>query len=132
MKLILDSNVIVSAFATRGVCSSLFEILMMSDEIIISEDILVEVSRILKRKIKMPQKEVAEIINYLRENTQVMKYEQFKGQVCRDKDDDKVLALALSNSVRIIITGDKDLLVLKKYKEVSILSPKEFWRIHLT
>lgn len=132
MKLILDSNVIVSAFAARGVCSSLFEILMMTDKIITSKDILAEVSRILKNKIKMPKKEVADIIDYLSENTQVLNYKPFEKQVCRDRDDDKVLALALSNNVRIVITGDKDLLDLKKYKSVSLLSPKEFWKMHLT
>lgn len=132
MKLVLDSNVIVSAFATRGICTSLFEVLIISDEIIISEDILREVSRILRTKMKMPKKDVSQITEYLRENTQVMQYMPLEKQICRDEDDDKILALAISNNAKIIITGDKDLLVLKKYKEISILSPKEFWKIHLT
>lgn len=132
MKLILDSNVIVSAFATRGICASLFEAILVADVIVTSEDILDEVSRILKRKIKLPQVDVEEIILFLRENTEVMNYDKLEKQVCRDKDDDNVLALALSNGIHIIVTGDKDLLILKKYKTISIISPKEFWKTHIS
>ena len=48
-------------------------------------------------------------------------------KVCRDPDDDQILADALINHIDVIITGDKDLLDIKKYKGVRILAPKDYW-----
>jgi len=45
----------------------------------------------------------------------------------RDADDDNILAAAGSKKVDCIVTGDKDLLVIKKYKNIKILSPRDFW-----
>jgi len=132
MKVVLDSNVIVSAFATRGLCASLFEILLASEEIIISEHILYEVKRVLRIKIKLPEKNTSEIIDYLRESCSVLDYNKLISNVCRDKDDDKILALAFSNGIKLIVTGDKDILSLKKYKTIKILSPKEYWKTFLS
>ncbi|MFO5470502.1 MAG: putative toxin-antitoxin system toxin component, PIN family, partial [Dolichospermum sp.] len=47
-------------------------------------------------------------------------------QVCRDPKDDKFLSLAIAGNANIIITGDEDLLVLKCYQNIPILSPKDF------
>lgn len=47
--------------------------------------------------------------------------------VCRDPNDDQILADALINQVDVIITGDKDLLDMKSYKGIRILLPKDYW-----
>ena len=49
--------------------------------------------------------------------------------VCRDSKDDQVLADAASNDIDVIITGDKDLLVLKSYKEIKIITPNDYWKL---
>jgi predicted nucleic acid-binding protein len=46
--------------------------------------------------------------------------------VSRDPDDDNILATAVAGSCDCIITGDKDLLVLKQFEGIKILSPREF------
>ena len=46
--------------------------------------------------------------------------------VCRDPDDDIILGTALAGDVVCIVTGDKDLLVLKRFESVNIVSPAEF------
>ncbi|RKX76148.1 MAG: putative toxin-antitoxin system toxin component, PIN family [Spirochaetes bacterium] len=70
-------------------------------------------------------KNVQMIIDYMKEFCILSTYEKSSKNICRDKEDDKVIALALSNKVEYIITGDKDLLVLKKYKNIKIISPRE-------
>jgi predicted nucleic acid-binding protein len=45
---------------------------------------------------------------------------------CRDPDDDKILALAVSGQADIIITGDADLLVLDPFQGVRILAPRAY------
>lgn len=47
--------------------------------------------------------------------------------VCRDADDDHVLATARTGECACIVTGDKDLLVLDAYDGVAIVSPRDFW-----
>ena len=129
MKVVLDSNVIVSAFATRGLCLSIFELSILTNTVVVSKHILSEVERILKNKINVPINTVNNIINYLEENCEILDYTKLPKRVCRDKDDDNIIALALSNNINLIITGDKDILILKKYKHISIISPKDYWKI---
>jgi putative PIN family toxin of toxin-antitoxin system len=46
--------------------------------------------------------------------------------ICRDKDDDNVLACAWEGAVDYLVTGDKDLLHLKVFKGIRIITPREF------
>ena len=129
MKLVLDSNVIVAAFAGRGLCSSLFELCLDRYTIVISDYIVNEVSKALLNKLKMPLKNVGIIIAFLKEFCTLLAYTKLPDGVCRDKNDDDIIALAVSNDADYIITGDNDLLVLKKYKNIKIINPREFWTI---
>lgn len=45
---------------------------------------------------------------------------------CRDADDNKILELAVDANAKIIVCGDKDLLVLNPYQDIEILRPNEF------
>jgi predicted nucleic acid-binding protein len=47
-------------------------------------------------------------------------------EVSRDKDDNKILQCGLNGNVDFIITGDNDLLVLKEYRNIKIIRPKEY------
>jgi putative PIN family toxin of toxin-antitoxin system len=46
--------------------------------------------------------------------------------VCRDPDDDMVLATAIAGEADVMVTGDEDLLVLGSHAGISILSPRQF------
>ena len=129
MKIILDSNVIIAAFSSRGLCQSLFELCLDRHDIIISDHILSEISRILHKKFKMPRGKVEAIIDYLNELCECVDHEKLENAVCRDKDDDEILALSQSIKADYIITGDKDLLVLKSFNSIPIVLPREFWNI---
>ena len=48
--------------------------------------------------------------------------------ICRDRDDDVVLATALAGECAAVITGDEDLLVLKQLRAIRMLAPSGFWR----
>jgi predicted nucleic acid-binding protein len=49
--------------------------------------------------------------------------------VCRDADDDWILAAALEAKADIIVTGDNDLLVLQSFQNIGIIKPNEFWSL---
>jgi uncharacterized protein len=129
MRVILDTNVILAAFAGRGLAHALFELCLEKHEIIISEHILSEVQRNLQKKLKMPKDKIGIIIGYLREFCILSDYKRLDKMTCRDKDDDKILGLSEVAKPNYIITGDKDLLALKEFHSVPIITPREFWEI---
>ena len=47
-------------------------------------------------------------------------------EICRDPDDDMVLATAIAAQADLILTGDEDLLVLAEHGGIRILSPRQF------
>jgi putative PIN family toxin of toxin-antitoxin system len=52
-----------------------------------------------------------------------------KVTICRDKKDKQILDLCLFGKADFLITGDKDLLALKKFEKTSIVKPKEFLKL---
>jgi len=127
MRVVLDTNVIVAAFATRGLCSEVFVVCLSDNTTIISNHIISEVKEKLISKVRLPQTTVDEIINYLKEIAEICKTKRVDKSKCRDIDDIKVIGTAISGNARFIITGDKDLLSLKKHGEIEIITPREFW-----
>ena len=128
MRVVLDTNVIIAAFSARGLCAEVFEVCLEGHNIVISEHILSETKENLVDKIHLPRGVVQEIIQYLRDVTEVVEPAVIDKPVCRDKSDDSIIGTALGGGADFIITGDKDLLVLKKYKGIKIVTPREFWK----
>ena len=129
MKIILDTNVIIAAFAARGLCSSIFELCLDRHTIIISEHIVSEIQINLTKKIRMPKTKCDTVIEYLREYCSMGEIDEIESDICRDVDDLKILGLAKRTKPEFIITGDKDLLALKKFNSIKIITPREFWNI---
>ncbi len=127
MKVVLDSNVIIAAFASQGLCHVLFEHCLENHEIILCEEILAEVSEKLRLKIKLPQKTVGGIDRYLRFNASIVEPEVVDPQICRDINDLMVIGAALAARAAYIITGDNDLLTIDSFKDVLIVNPRRFW-----
>ncbi len=127
MRVVLDTNVIIAAFAARGLCAEIFEVCLAEDVVIISEHILTEVQNKLVEKIRLPKDTVQNIAKYLRDTAELFEPEKVDKAVCRDKDDIKVIGTALSGNAEFIITGDDDLLLLKEYKGVKMITPRQYW-----
>ncbi len=127
MKLVLDTNVLFSAFATRGLSHAVFEYCLTQHEIVVSERILDELAEHLEAKIKLPRERIDEIRTFLREFCAIAEPDALPEPVCRDPDDDHVLGLATAGVAGCVVTGDQDLLVLKEYRSIPILTPREFW-----
>jgi putative PIN family toxin of toxin-antitoxin system len=129
MRLVIDSNVIIAAFAVRGLCHALFEYCLESHDVILCESIIKEVKKNLRKKIKIPASLVSEIETYLRESASVEKPVDIDPGIFNDKSDLPVLGVAAASNSSCIITGDKALLALKKYKDINILDPRSFWEV---
>ena len=80
----------------------------------------------LANKFKHEPEEISEAVNLLHSRMKVVEPPTLKHSVCRDPDDDNILAAAVKGKCDYIITGDKDLIVLKQHEGIDILSPKSF------
>jgi uncharacterized protein len=127
MRVVVDTNVIVAAFAARGLCAEVFEVCISGHLIIISEHILAETQGKLIKKIKLPKKAALAIIDYLRDIAEIVTPVLLEKSICRDKDDTIIIGTAIGGLANFIVTGDEDLLILKAYKGVKIVTPRQFW-----
>jgi putative PIN family toxin of toxin-antitoxin system len=127
LRVVLDTNVIVAAFAARGLCAEVFEVCITGHTLVASEYILAEVDKNLLKKIKLPHSAVREVIEYLRDTAEIVEPDAVSPASCRDKHDLPVIGTATKGNASVIVTGDADLLSLKSCLGIDILTPREFW-----
>jgi putative PIN family toxin of toxin-antitoxin system len=129
MRLVLNSNVIIAAFATQGICLSLLEHCLYAHNIFFSEDLLKEISIKLQTKIKVPKQLVREIISFLKNHATTVSPRQLEQNICRCPNVDNVISLAMTVKSDYVISGESDLMALKQHKSVTVLSPRDFWKV---
>ena len=131
MKAVFDTNVLIAAFLTEGICAKLIVRAHRRDfDLILCDDILQEFKRVLKKKFAISPHETSEALTILSEATQeILGQTNSVTPICRDSDDDLILACAKDAAADYIVTGDEDLLVLKNYEWIRIVSPREFEKL---
>ena len=127
MKVFLDTNVLISAFTTRGLSPDLFRLLLAEHELMTGEVNLVEFRRVLQQRFGVPDVEIGFAETLLREQTVVPEPKELPEFPLRDPDDLWVLASAVSGDADLLVTGDKDLLVVAAEAPVRILGPRACW-----
>jgi putative PIN family toxin of toxin-antitoxin system len=131
MRLVLDTNVLIAAFISHGGCNELLEHCVIHHDVILSPFILNELQEKLVHKFKYSEKEAEAVVHLLQSSCEIVQAQAFPVQLSRDADDDNILAAAMTGNCSHIITGDNDLLDLKKVGDIEIISPNEFWKIEI-
>lgn len=126
MNIVFDTNVFIAALVAEGVCHNLLAHCAETHTLFTSEFVLGEVHEKLRTKFKRKTAAADETIALLQSVCTVVTPDPLPMQVCRDADDDWILATALAADAACIVTGDKDLLVLGSFQSIAILSPGEF------
>lgn len=126
MRVVLDTNVLIAAFIARGACHELLEHCALHHSLVTSEFILAELKEKLTEKFKFPTERADEVDALLRSRMEIVEPTSLDSPVCRDPDDDNILATAAAGNCECIITGDKDMLVLEQFASIVIVSPTEF------
>jgi len=131
MKLVLDTNIFISAFYWGGNAQKIIDrIITGLDELYVSDKILEEIFEVMTRpKFKTDQETIDKYIKTIEKDCKKVFTEgRIKG-ICRDKDDDDKLECGIICNADYIITGDDDLLVLENYKSIKIITPGDYLAI---
>ena len=130
MRVVLDTNVVVSALLFSGISSKLVP-LWQSGAItaLVSRNILEEYLRVLSYpKFRLSESEIKDLIQEeLLPYVEVVKRQRRLRVVERDPSDDKFVECAVAGKARVIISGDKDLLSIGRYRKIVIQSPALFF-----
>lgn len=128
MRLVVDTNVLVSAFLWQGTPGRLVELAGEKEcRLFTSRALIDELAEVLQRKKLAKQVQAtglsaAQMLsNYQRLSTTITA-RRLAQQVSRDADDDAVLACALAAEADLIVSGDADLLVLKQFQGIRIVT----------
>ena len=127
MRIFLDTNVLASAVATRGLCADVLREVLARHDLIISDALLKGLKRVLQKKFSVPSQLISGFIAMLQQDTILAAPIDSPGIQIKDKDDIIILAAALSGEAELFITGDKELLEIGKVGNLNIISPRSFW-----
>jgi predicted nucleic acid-binding protein len=123
----LDTNVLVSALATHGLCADLYERLLTNHEVIIGEPVITEVLDILRRKFGAGNDLLARVEYELRLLQVIPAQAAAPTLPIHDADDPWIIACALQAHVDCFVTGDAELLGLGMVDNLPIVSPRVCW-----
>jgi putative PIN family toxin of toxin-antitoxin system len=128
MRIVIDSNVFVSSFFWGGHPREVFErIINGLDELYITDEIIEEILSVMNSgKFDTNNNEIEDYIKIIKKYSERIISSSVPESISRDKDDNKILQCGLDGNVDFIVTGDKDLLVLREYKTIKIINPKDY------
>jgi uncharacterized protein len=127
MKVFLDTNVLASAAATRGLCADVLREVFASHELFISDQVLAELRRVLRLKFGVGQDLIDDFIWLLEQDSVPAQPAQLPRIELKDRDDLAIVGAAITAGVEVLVTGDKELLDLGRFVNLEILSPRQFW-----
>lgn len=126
MRVFIDTNVWLSNFLTRGICYDIVTYCNAEHQILTSEFVLKEIADKLRIKLKFPREDILAAQTVVRTGALVVTESALKGNLSRDRDDDHIIAAAVGGQADCLLTGDKDLLVLKKVHGIAVVPPNAF------
>ena len=127
MRVFLDTNVIASATATRGLCSDVFRAVIEFHELVVSEPLVRELRRVLHGKFGASPDLIADVVCLLREDTIASEARPLHDLPLSDPADIAIVSSALNGAADVFVTGDREILVLGSVGPLEIRSPRQFW-----
>jgi putative PIN family toxin of toxin-antitoxin system len=125
----LDTNVLVSAFATRGLSAELLELVLLEHQLISGRTVLEEFRKALRGKLKMSAVRCTELTEYCAAEALLVVNDAPAAQCEADLQDRKVLGEALAGEADVFVTGDAALVSIGVLGSMPILTPRQFWEL---
>lgn len=129
MRVCLDTNVLVSAFLTRGLSSDLLRVVLTQHLLVIPDCVAAELDRILVDKFDASRDQLASAHEVLTRAARISTPIDFDPVGLGDPDDERVLASAVAAEVDVLVAGDRDFLDNVDLCPVPILNPRAFWEL---
>ncbi|MBI4971918.1 MAG: putative toxin-antitoxin system toxin component, PIN family [Candidatus Omnitrophica bacterium] len=130
MKVVVDTNVLISAFLTRGTSKEVLDFVLSEKICFVSPYILDEFKRILfSRKFEFPASLIEKFVSHICKFSIISKEDPGLEVDSPDPNDRKILALCQTIKADIFVTGDAELIALKKIGSTHIVRPVDFWKI---
>jgi len=127
MRVVIDTNVLASALFFGGLPKKLLELVFKNEiKAVATEEIISEYRKtdnklMEKGRSRILDEELSDIFVFM----EIIRPKS-KVKICRDPDDDKFIACAIDGKCKYIVSGDKDLLEIKSFKNIEILTIREF------
>ena len=127
IRVVLDTNVIVSALVFGGVPRGVLELAEAGKcELFYSEPIQTEVRRVLAEKFDWPQTMIDEVLPVVWSMGKAVVPRITLNAVPADPDDNRILECAVAARAQVVVSGDRHLLDLQNYKSIPIATPRQF------
>ena len=132
MKILIDTNIIISGLFFRGLPK---EFLIKMDfkkfQVCVNKEIITEYKEQIQKKILNPKYILNEELfeKFFKDLHNFEKVSDLK--VCRDPKDDKFINCAIDAKAIYIVSGDNDLLTLKNFAGIEIVTAREFYDKYL-
>jgi putative PIN family toxin of toxin-antitoxin system len=127
VRVFLDTNVLVAAVATRGLCADVLRVVLASHELVVSQQVLDEMRRVLRLKLGVSPGPVADFTRLLRQEAEVVPAVRLPDIELSDQDDLPLLGAAVAARVEVFVTGDRELVELGSVEGMRVVSPRQFW-----
>jgi len=127
MKVFLDTNVLASATATRGLCADVLRTVIEFHNLVVSEHLLAELDTVLKEKFAATPEGASDVLWLLRQDTTMADARPFADVPLKDPADVAIVSAALNGNADVLVTGDKEIVELKQVGSLAILTPRQFW-----
>ena len=127
MRVLLDTNVLVAAFATRGICQDVFRTVLAEHRLLVGESVLEELERVLTDMLRTPTSRAREIVAFIREHGEVVAPDTPASWPEDDPDDRWIVAAALEGEADVLVTGDNDILKAGDAVKFRVVTPRGFW-----
>lgn len=127
MRIYFDTNVLISAYVSRGICADLLRYVLTEHELVTGEVNLVELRRILRTRFKATAERIDTVEAELRAETVIARPGKPSSLAIRDPDDAWVLASAIEGEADLLVTGDEDLLAIAANAPIPIVTPRGCW-----
>ena len=128
MRIVLDTNVFISGVFFSGPPYEILNAWRQGEvQITLSREILQEYERVSEElRAQFPDVDVRRWVDLAHSCGEFLDCPPLPEDVCRDPDDDKFLACAVAGKVKLIVSGDKDLLSVSGYCGIEVIKPREF------
>ena len=124
MKIMLDTNILVSALAFGGVCADALEAVLAGHQAVVAQEALRELERVLVEKIALPVQRAREIVAFVGDQATVVHATTPAAWPQRDPDDRWIVGAALDHGVDLLVTGDRDILE-EPQRQLKTVGPRE-------